>query len=571
MALSNLLLAEGSYLVSWWAPLLMTAIFTGWAWVVSSVFDKDAGRFYLPRRNWNLVHAGAGAAALAAVALTPLPWFASLPIAAGILIADLFTYFIVRNQDSRVPASAKWSFDLEKMKAASEAKKKAKAGTGSSMLFKGAKGDLAVPSKETPEYEIRVAAETLIQKMSELRGSQIDVAPLRDGSYGVSVLVDGVRQALESAAVPAARAVSIMDVFKSAAGLDLQDRRRKLVGDFKFGPAGPGALTLARVITQGSAAGMQMTLLPDPEGQVKRKFEDLGMHPNQLEDFKKLIEERKGVVLLTGPADNGRTTTFYACVRAHDAYTSNIQTVEIEQQLNLEGVRQNRFDPKQDGAEFSTTVRSILRRDPDAVGVAEMPDDNTAKEVARADHDRTRTYLSFIIEGAFPAMQAYCKAVGEQKLAAKSLYGVVSQRLVRKLCENCRAAFQPTPDMLKKLGLPPDTKQLFRKGGQVLVKDKPVLCPVCGGSGFFGQIGVFEVYTLSKADRDLLGENDLTALKASFRQRKQQSLQQSALMHAISGATSVEEVVRVTQPAGAAKPQEGQGPAPAAAPGRPPA
>lgn len=543
-----MVLAQGLMLTNWWSPLILVGAFAGWAWVVSTIYDKDAARHYMPRRTWNLVHLGAGTAALLVVIGLPLPFFIVIPGAIGLLLADLVAYFFAHNADERVPESRKWSLDFQKMAAARQSTKGKTQKSASTMVFKGPKGELAVPDKETPEYEVRTEAERIIQRLADLRGAQLDIAPLKDGSYGVTAIVDGVRQPLEAAAMPAARAIALMDLLKTAAALDIQDRRRRLQGDFKLGPAKTGATTFARVTTMGSAAGMQLSLILDPEGQVKRDLENLGLHPNQLEDLKRIIEARKGVVLVVAPPDNGRTTTLYTLIRAHDAYTSNVQTIEVEPQMAMEGVRQNRFDPKLDGAEYSTTVRSILRRDPDVVGVAEMPDDNTGKEVSKADHDRTRVYLCMPLDGAFMGIQVYAKTVGDQKSAAKSLHGVIAQRLARKLCENCRVEFAPTPDVLKKLGLPLDTKKLYRKGGQVLIKDKPVTCPVCAGTGFFGQVGIFEVYPIGAEERELIAQNDQTGLKAAFRQKKQQSLQQAALMHAISGATSVEEVVRITQP-----------------------
>ncbi|MBL8746882.1 MAG: Flp pilus assembly complex ATPase component TadA [Phycisphaerae bacterium] len=564
-------LANGLMLTNWWSPLILVAAFGGWAWVVSTIYDKDAARHYMPRRRWNMIHLGAGAGALVLVMALPLPFFVVIPAAVGILLADLLAYFAAHNSDERVPESHRWSFDLKKMAAARQGKKSKAQAASSTMVFKGPEGEVPVPAKDTPEFEVRAEGERLIQKLADARGSQLDILPLKDGAYGVTAIVDGVRQPLEAAAVPAARAVAIMDLYKAAAGLDLKDRRRRLQGDFKLGPAKTGATTGARVTTMGSAAGMQLSLLLDPEGQVKREVENLGLHENQLKNFNEIVSEKKGVVLVVAPPDNGRTTTLYSLIRAHDAYTSNVQTIEMEPQLAMEGVRQNRFDPKVDGAEYSTTVRSILRRDPDVVGVAEMPDDNTGKEVSKADIDRTRVYLCMPLDGAFTAIQVYAKAVGDQKAAAKSLTGVIAQRLARRLCENCRVEFAPTAEVIKKLGLPADTKRLFRKGGQVLIKDKPVTCPVCNGSGFFGQIGVFEVYPIGAPERELIAQNDLTGLKAAFRQKKQQSIQQAALMHAISGATSVEEVVRITQPPAPAKgpsePDANPAPAKPAAPG----
>lgn len=544
-------LAQGLMFTSWWTPLILVAAFAAWGWIVATVYDKDAARHYLPRRRWNAIHLTAAVAALGIVVLLPLPFFIVIPVAIAVLCADLLAYFFAHNSEQRVPENAKWSLDLKKIIEARNAAKSKTPASASTMIFKGPSGEIPTPPKDSSEYELRTETERIILKLADVRGAQLDILPLKDGSYGVTALVDGLRQPLEQAAMPAARAVAIMDLLKSAAGLDLQDRRRRLQGDFKLGPAKTGPTTTARVTTMGSAAGMQLSLLLDPEGQVKRSLDDLGLHPNQLTDLKSLIEGRKGVVLIVAPPDNGKTTTLYSLIRSHDAYTSNVQTVEVEPQMTMEGVRQNRFDPKVDGAEYSTTVRSILRRDPDVVGVAEMPDDNTGKEVAKSDLDRTRVYLCMPLDGGLTGIQVYAKAVGDQRAAAKSLSGVIAQRLARKLCQNCRAEFQPTPDVLKKLGLPQDTKKLYRKGGQVLIKDKPVTCPVCGGSGFFGQVGVFEVYTIGPEERDLIAQNDITGLKAAFRQKKQQSIQQAALMHAMTGSTSVEEVVRVTQPVAA--------------------
>lgn len=550
MTIEPILGAEGVSLANWWAPVLMVLIFIGWAWVASAVYDKDAARYLLPRRGWNAVHLAAGVVALLLIVALPLPGFITISAAAAVLGADLVAYFMFRNKSERVPAKDKWTLDWQKIKQAREAKKKGKAASTVGLIFKGPKGELPVPERATPEYDLRVAAEELFQKMVDQRGTQLDGAPVRDGSYIFGTLVDGVRLKLEQ--MPAPRALAIVDLFKAAAGLDVADKRRKQIGDFKLGPPGPSGLFPARLTTQGGAAGVQMSLLLDPEGQVKRTIEGLGLLENQLEDLKAMLEERKGVVLLAAPPDSGRTSTLYAILRAHDAYTCNVQTIEIDQQAALEGVRQNKFDARAEGAEYSTTVRSILRRDPDIVAVAEMPDDGaTAKEVARADHERTRVYFSFPCDGALGAIQMYVKAVGDQAQAAKSLHGVIAHRLLRRLCQNCRVPFQPPPDMIKKLGLPADTKQMFRKSGQLMVRDKPQTCVMCNGSGFFGQVGVFEVHPLGAPERDMIAANDLTGLRATFRSKRQQGLQAAALQLAIRGDTSVEELVRLTQPVGA--------------------
>lgn len=542
-------LGAGLTLVSWWKPVVVVLVLTGWAWVVSTIYDKDAARWYLPREMWNLIHLAAALVAVGVVVLLPMNFFVTLPIMAGILLADLVVYAVYHNASGKVPESGKWTINIEEMKARAEANKKTKAAKGITLTIKGPDGTMAPPEKDAPEFEVRVWVEELLEGMVEARGTQMDIQPIGENRYGVSFLVDGVRKAAEKAHQN--KATAIIDYLKRAAGLDVEDRRRRLVGDIEFGEPG-SPLMDARVTSMGSSKGMLLSVMLDPIGQVARGIKELGMHENQLKVLKELIKENKGVVLLAGQPDGGRTQTLYAIMKEHDAYTSNVQTVEIEPQGVIEGVRQNVW--KSGGeAEFSTTVRSILRRDPDVVGIAEMLDEATAKEASLADHERTRTYLSIKSPGALQAVQLYCRAVGDQKGAAASLHGVLSQKLVRKLCPNCRTPFSPTPEQLKKLGLPKETKQLYRKSGQVLVKDKPQMCSMCQGTGFFGQLGVFEVHGLDDAQRKLVAANDLTGLRASFRQKKQQSFQHAALQHVVLGNTSVEEVVRVSQASEKAK------------------
>lgn len=551
---------DGLVLVSWWKPLLALLLLGGWAWVVSTIFDKDAARFYLKRRAWNLAHVCVGVAACACMFSGFLPFAIGLPAMAVILLADLIAYFVHHNKSDQVPAGVKWStnpMDWVQVKKAAKAKK-SKQAKGLAMVFRGPKGEVAAPEKETPEFELRLLAEDIVRKGVDVRASQIEILPGKEGIFGVMYTVDGVRQAGQQ--LSGQQGAAVIDFFKSAVGLDVNDRRRRLQGELKIGFGGAAStMTPTRITTMGTSSGQRLTMLIDPAKQVTLKLEDLGLLPNQLNDLKKIVEDRKGAVLISAPPDNGRTTTLYNMLKQHDAYTSNVQTVETDPQAVIEGVRQNVFDPQVDGAEYSTTVRSILRRDPDAVGVAEMPDENTAKEVARADHDHTRVYLGMSADSPFTAIQLYARAVGDQAKAAESLHGVIAQKLARRLCSNCKSPFPPTPDILKKLGLPAEVKQLYRKSGQVMVRDKQQTCPMCGGSGYFGQVGFFAVHPIGGEEQKLIAANDMTGLRNLFRQRKQPSIQSAGLQHVVLGDTSVEELVRVTQAAEASK-----APAPAA-------
>jgi len=567
-----LILGEGLFLVSFWKPIILLIPFVGWAWVITRVYDKHAARFFLPRKTWNLIHLTVATIAIFAALAIPMKseaaFWVGLAVYIVILAADLAAYAIMANRDERVPEEFHIKLDMAKMTEARAAKAAAKRQGKVELVIKGPdKSVMATPQAETPEFEVRIAGEQIILRGMEMRASQLDLGPTgKDGSYTASYLVDGVRQPGQT--LPGPDAIKVIDFWKTAAKLDLADRRRKLTGDLMI-EHGIEKLRV-RLSTSGAQGGMRMMMIFDPEKAVRRKADVLGLLDNQMAELKAIVAEGHGVVLLSAPADMGRTTTLYSVLRMHDAYTSNVQTVEMEPQDALEGVRQNKFEVGGEGPEYSTFVRSVLRRDPQVVGVGEMPDEATAKEIARADHERTRTYLSLRTDNALTAIQAWVKAVGDADAAAKCLYGVTCQKLLRKLCVNCRVGYTPSADMLKKLGAPGDkSRQLFKKGGQVLIKNKPEICPVCRGIGYVGQEGIFEVYGIGKPERELIKSLNFSGLKAEFRKKQLPTIQQAALKKALEGTTSVEELLRVTAEAPAGGGSGSPAPRPAAPGGKP--
>lgn len=578
-------LAEAATLVSWWKPLLLVAPMVPWGMICAKQFDKYMAMFHLSREKWNLINLVWGTAAFLIALLMPIHagWgiFVSFAVLCLLLAANIFVCLNAINKDDRIPKGKELKlFDNTEAKAAAAKKSAAKnLATSELVLRMPDKQVIAVPAKDSPDFAIRTAAESLYLKAIAQRASQVDLVPAQpvngQPGFASTYFIDSVKQ--QGDVFPAADAVKIIDLWKSAAKLDVNDRRKRIVGDCRVEKGTENRPV--RIVTMGTTAGQRLTILIDPEKQVTRKFPDLGLTEPQQTELDALITDGKGVVLLAAPPDQGRTTTLYTIVRKHDAYTSNVQTVEMEIQASLEGARQNKFEAGQaDGPEYSTMVRSILRRDPDVVAVAELPDANTAKEIAKADQERTRIYLSISSENALAAIQGYVQAVGDPDLASKSLRGVVAQRLIRRLCGNCKQGYQPSPDMLKKLGLPADkVPQLFKKGGQVLLKNnKMETCPGCGGVGYYGAEGVFEVYMLSDAARAAVKARDFNALKAELRKKQLPSIQQVALKKAVDGITSVEEVMRISEAPAPAKPSaeakpSGAAAAPASAPASAPA
>lgn len=548
------LAADAFMLMSIWKPIVLFAPFVAWAWMISTHLDKHAQRFFLGQEKWSVVHLGFGIAAMALIVGLPVGGIAGFAAAfVGTLILlglDILIFVSVTNKDSKVPEGAQFKLNMKDMSDARDAKKAAKLLGSSELNIVGAnKMTVPPPGKDSPDLAFRVSAEQIVIKGFESHASQIDILPANESTYAASYLVDGVRQAGDP--IAAADAIKIIDFWKKSAGLDTEDRRRKLTGNVSISGDTMSGVTV-KLSTSGSKKGMRLSMVFNPADAVRRKVADLGLLEPQLDllkDWASELESVGGVVLLSAPSDNGRTTMGYSLMKLHDAYTSNIQSIEYEIEDELEGVKQIEWDSSVDGPDFATTVRSTLRRDPDIVTICDLPDVESAQNIAHADLERTRVYLTLRTESALTAIQTYVKAVGDPKLAAKGLRGVVAGKLVRVLCGNCKVPYQPTPDMLKRLGLPEGkVSELFKKGGQVLVKNKPETCSVCNGVGYSGQTGCFGVFPIGKEEKAMIVEGNWTGLRALMRKRGLPSVQQAALRKAVMGITSIEEVTRITKP-----------------------
>ncbi len=560
--------SDGFMLVSLWKPLVFLALLSGWAWIISKRFDKHSAKFFLPRQNWNAFHLTMGTVATLVGFFIPIAgiagFLAGLGAMALLLAADLFVYAYVTAKDERVPAEHRIRLvnllggtvkEQVKEDPALKAQGKVK------LKITGAdKQMLLAPAANAPEYAVRTAAEEVLVKALQARASQVELVPGSNGQYEAQMLVDSVKST--GGQLPPADAVKVMDFWKSAAKLDLADRRRKLVGLVTVEQGTDKKLV--RITSSGGQGGMKLQLLIDPEGQVRRKADALGFLEEQLQVLGEITRGNKGLVLLAGLPDGGRTSLLYGVLGMHDAYTQTVQTMEMEQQATLEGVRHQQFDPSIEGADYATQTRSMLRRDPNVMGIGEIPDAATAKEIAKADYQRVRIYAVLRAGSAMEAVDGWVKAVGEPASAGKHLQFVVAGRLIRKLCTNCRVPYPASPELLAKLGVGAGAgapQQLYKKGGQVLVKNKPETCPLCQGVGYYEQSGIFEILPIGDEERELIVAGNIPGLRAAMKKRGIMTIQQAAIRKALSGATSVEEVMRVTtaQPGAAPAAQAAQG------------
>lgn len=537
------LLAEQvtAFLISPYKPLLMFLTFLPWAWLVADRLDKDAAYFHFKRTQWNAVHLAAGVAALVAMLFIPIFWI-SWPVGIILLLGPILVYW--RHRNANVPEAERFHLSAESLSARMERRRQSRADRNAVLQFTGPGGELReVPQSENPAYGMHMLVEDLLAPALDARAEIVEINVSKNGAQPMQV-VDGIRYKREPMSAEAG--MQAIDYIKRMAGLDVEDRRRRQSA--KFGMRGPNGTSELNVTTAGSSSGVVLKLEFNRARRLNKPFDELGMLPSQAEALRFLLEpaDRHGVVLIGAPTGQGLSTSCYAFLRRHDAYTSNIKSLEREVELRIDGVDHVQWDANAPEADYATALQSMLRRDPDVVMSSYVKDAETARVIAEQGLEGPLIYVPQRADSIVEQIREWTRVVGDVKKATRSLQAVINQRLLRRLCPNCRQGFQPTAEQVKKLGLPSGkVQQLHRASGKVQVKNKIENCPVCGGSGYIGQVGVYEVLTLDREARKLLAAGDLKAVLANARRNKMIYMQEAALSKVVSGDTTLEEVARV--------------------------
>jgi len=267
---------NGAFLVSWWKPLVLLAMFAPWAWIVATIYDKDAKQWLLGVGKWNAIHVASGLLAWAGALASP-SFLIAAPVFLLVLTSDIFAYRIAHNKSERVPESARWRFNLDGLKQMLAKKKDESVITKGLVLgFRGPDGLARAPEKETPEYEVRLAAETVVNDAIDARASRFDIAPTADKKYGVSFIIDGVRKTSEP--MHAGQGVAVIDFFKRVAGLDVDDRRRRHVADLRI--ERQAAKRDIRLTTLGDARGQRLQGVFDRRNRCRLSLMISGCFPN---------------------------------------------------------------------------------------------------------------------------------------------------------------------------------------------------------------------------------------------------------------------------------------------------
>jgi type II secretory ATPase GspE/PulE/Tfp pilus assembly ATPase PilB-like protein len=230
----------------------------------------------------------------------------------------------------------------------------------------------------------------------------------------------------------------------------------------------------------------------------------------------------------------------------HDSYLSNLITLEQEPIATLEGITHQNSEEME--GDYASQLQTTIRRDPDVILAADLVEADAAKIAAKPGKEGPLIFVSMPASSTSELVSRWAGFVADPRQSFDALQAVVYQKLVRKLCENCRVAYTPSADLAKQ-GLPVNTvEQLYRKSGQVEHKNKIIECPVCKGNGYLGQIGVFETLFLDSDTRKHLIAGDLKAAMAQAKRNKMYiRLQEAAWQKVASGETSLEEFGRVNK------------------------
>jgi type II secretory ATPase GspE/PulE/Tfp pilus assembly ATPase PilB-like protein len=371
----------------------------------------------------------------------------------------------------------------------------------------------------------------LIREAHAARASDIHLESRRDG-LRARFRVDGVLT--DVPAPPRGLQTAVVSRVKLLAELDIAERRVPQDGRIRV-RLEERELDL-RVSTVPTLYGESVVLRLLDRGGRPVALDELGMPEDQLTQFRKLAQRPHGIILATGPTGSGKTTTLYAALALRHAGAEKIVTIEDPVEYHLEGVAQVPVNVKA-GMTFAAALRSILRQDPDVLMVGEMRDPETAQLAVQAAMTGHLVFSTLHTNDAASAVSRLRDLKVEPYLIAGTLEGVLAQRLVRRICPDCRERYKPDPSAVAMLaGRPVGNVTLERGRG----------CATCRDTGYRGRLGVFELLVVDEHVKSLLG-GDAAPLRDAARARGMTTLRDDGWRKVQAGMTTVEEVLRVVE------------------------
>jgi general secretion pathway protein E len=349
---------------------------------------------------------------------------------------------------------------------------------------------------------------------------------------------------------------SILSRVKIMAGLNIAEKRLPQDGRIRRKIAGKDIDM--RVATAPGVNGERITIRLLDRSSVLHDLADLGFGEDHLRVIYDLIRRPHGIMLVTGPTGSGKSTTLYACLAKINTPDLNILTVEDPVEYQLEGITQVAINPKIE-LTFASVLRSYLRHDPDVIMVGEIRDGETAEMAIQASLTGHLVFSTVHTNDSAGAITRLVELGIEPFLVASSLVGLLAQRLVRRLCSDCRVTYKPTAEELERVGI---DAQAFLRGAVpipqfrfkytapppgMLFHARDGGCPRCSKTGYLGRLGIYELLLVDHDIRQLALKNaDSNSIKRSAVTHGMRTLRDDGAAKVLAGVTSIEEVMLAT-------------------------
>jgi general secretion pathway protein E len=407
--------------------------------------------------------------------------------------------------------------------------------------------EVSSPEEATALVDAWVATKEVVYDAIRRRATDVYLEPRKD-LLAVIFKIDGVLMALPG--LDAVVGEGVLRNLKAVAGLDPNEKRKPQKGQFVAHVRQQEIPVW--VDTRGTLQGERMHLQIFSEQTVVERLEELGMRPEAVQQLKQLVQRDSGLILVGAPPEAGRTTTAHALVRAIDRFLRSVATLEDELEYDLQTVTRHTVDPSKGETPY-VRLRSILRTEPDVILVDAIHDADVAQLVAETAEDRL-VIATLHANDVASTIVRFRELVGDPGLAGRHLLAVISQRLVRKLCDQCKQPYRPNPQLLQRYNLPIGRIQYFYRPPDPPEKPEEV-CQKCVGLGYYGRTGVFEILIANDAVREaIVRQAPLQVLKAEARKAGMIYLQEDALRQVALGMTSIQEIKRaLSEPAAAAR------------------
>lgn len=367
------------------------------------------------------------------------------------------------------------------------------------------------------------------------RASDIHVEPF-EREVIVRYRIDGVLY--QKFNVPKSQHAAVVSRIKIMANLNIAEQRLPQDGRIKILLSGKEIDIRVSIIPIQNGERVVMRILE--KGSFLMGLEELGMAPRDYNSMDKMIRNSHGIVLVTGPTGSGKSTTLYASLQRVLSPDINVITVEDPVEYQMGGVGQIEVKPKI-GLTFASALRSILRQDPDVILVGEIRDEETAEMAVHASLTGHLVFSTLHTNDSAGAITRLINMGIEPFLVTSSTIAIIAQRLVRRLCTECKLRYVPDKEALNELG-----QYAQDYAGQEAFKS--IGCETCSDRGYLGRSGIFEVMEMTPQIQDLtLRGGDSNAIKREARKHGMYSLRDDGTDKVFTGATTIDEVLRVTR------------------------